>query len=153
MVMNKNKYNDDIYEMYEKEVLKLDKLTLKYNKLRLEVEELRYNNKQLNNKLSNINSIKEKEFSKEMEKITKSFSLEKEELKKELSKAYEEIKRLKRIICNDNEDNDDKDYLIDKLNNQVNKNSTNSSIPTSKEIGTKNKKTGVNTYNHRINKG
>ena len=57
-----------------------------------------------------------------------------------------EINRLKGII---NNNKIDKDYLIDKLNNQVNKNSTNSGIPTSKEIAKKNKKTGANTYNHR----
>ena len=37
--------------------------------------------------------------------------------------------------------------MIDKLTNQVNKNSSNSSIPTSKEI--KKIKTGSNIYNHR----
>lgn len=58
--MKKN-HNNDIYKMYEKEVEKNQQKTLKYNKLRLEVEELRYDNKKLNNKLSNINSIKEKE--------------------------------------------------------------------------------------------
>ena len=59
--MSKNKYNNDIYSMYEKESLKNQKITSKYNKLRWEVEELRYDNKKLNNELSNINSIKEKE--------------------------------------------------------------------------------------------
>ena len=57
--MSKNKYNNDIYTMYEKEVLKNQKITSKYDKLRWEVEELRYDNKKLNNELSNINSIKE----------------------------------------------------------------------------------------------
>lgn len=67
-------------------------------------------------------------------------------MQEDLLTAYEEIKRLKSQICTSNEN---KDYLIDKLNNQVNKNSTNSGIPTSKEIINKNKKTGANTYNHR----
>ena len=70
--MSKNKYNDDIYTMYEKEVLKNQKITSKYDKLRWEVEELRYDNKKLNNELSNINSIKEKEINKEVEKIVTS---------------------------------------------------------------------------------
>ena len=50
--MSKNKYNDDIYTMYEKEVLKNQKITSKYDKLRWEVEELRYDNKKLNNEKS-----------------------------------------------------------------------------------------------------
>ena len=52
--MSKNKFNNDIYNMYEKEVLKNEKITLKYKKLMWEVEELRYDNKMINNKLSNI---------------------------------------------------------------------------------------------------
>lgn len=144
--MSKNKYNNDIYTMYEKEVLKNQKTTSKYNKLRWEVEELRYDNKKLNNALSNINSIKEKEINKEVEKITKPLLAKNQKLQEELLKAYDEINRLKGII---NNNKTDKDYLIDKLNNQVNKNSTNSGIPTSKEIANKNKKTGANTYNHR----
>ena len=137
--MSKNKFNNDIYAMYEKEVLKNEKLTLKYNKLRWEVEELRYDNKKLNNELSNISSIKEKEINKEVEKITKPLIIENQKLKEELSKAYVEINRLK---CTINNTDIDKDYLIDKLNNQVHKDSSNSSIPTSKEIRT-------NKYNHR----
>ncbi|MGM9876828.1 MAG: transposase, partial [Bacilli bacterium] len=144
--MSKNKYNNDIYTMYEKETLKNQKITSKYNKLRWEVEELRYDNKKLNNELSNINSIKEKEINKEVEKITKPLLAENQKLQEDLLKAYDEINRLKGII---NNNKIDKDYLIDKLNNQVNKNSTNSGIPTSKEIANKNKKTGANTYNHR----
>lgn len=143
--MSKTKYNNDIYTMYEKEVIKNQKITSKYNKIRWEVEELRYDNKKLNNKLSNINSIKEKEINKEVEKITKPLLLENQKLKEDLLKSYDEINRLKKIINN----NVDKDYLIDKLNSQINKNSTNSGIPTSKEIVNKNKKTGANTYNHR----
>ena len=146
MIMSKNKYNNDIYTMYEKETLKNQKLTSKYNKLRWEVEELRYDNKKLNNELSNINSIKEKEINKEVEKIIKPLIEENQKLKEDLLKAYDEINRLKGIINNNEVD---KDYLIDKLNNRVNKNSTNSGIPTSKEIANKNKKTGANTYNHR----
>ena len=148
--MSKNKYNDDIYTMYEKEALKNQKLTLKYNKLRWEVEELRYDNKKLNNELSNINSIKEKEINKEVDKITKTFIEEYQKLQEDLLKAYDEINRLKEFI---NNNTTDKDYLIEKLNNQVNKNSTNSGIPTSKEIINKNKKTSVNTYNHRTTTG
>ncbi len=116
--MSKNKFNNDIYNMYEKEVLKNEKLTLKYNKLRWEVEELRYDNKVLNNKLSNINSIKEKEIIKEVERITRPLTIENQKLNSDLSKAYDKIHRLKSIINNTNVD---KDYLIDKLNNQINK--------------------------------
>lgn len=145
--MVKGKYNNDIYSMYEKEVLKNQKLTSKYNKIRWEVEELRYDNKKLSNKLSNINYIKEKEVNKEVEKITKPLLEKTQKLQEDLLKAYDEINRLKGIINSNDEEN--KDYLIDKLTNQVNKNSTNSSISTSKEIVNNKKKTGANTYNHR----
>lgn len=141
--MSKNKFNNDIYNMYEKETLKNEKLTLKCEKLMWKVEELRYDNKKLNKKLYNINSIKEKEIIKEVEKITKPIIIENQKLKEELSNALDEINRLKSII---NNDCNDKDYLIDKLNNQVHKDSSNSSIPTSKEIKNKNR---INQYNHR----
>lgn len=135
--MSKNKYNNDIYTMYEKETQKNQKLTSKYEKLRWEVEELRYDNKKLNNELSNINSIKEKEINKEVKKIIKPLLKENQKLQEDLLKAHAEINRLKEII---NNNQIDKDYLIDKLNNQVNKNSTNSGIPTSKEIVNNKKK-------------
>ena len=134
IIMSKNKYNNDIYTMYEKEAQKNQKITSKYNKLRWEVEELRYDNKKLNNELSNINSIKEKEINKKVEKITKPLLVENQKLQEDLLKAYDEINRLKEII---NNNKIDKDYLIDKLNNHVNKNSTNSGIHTSKEIANK----------------
>ena len=59
-----------------------------------------------------------------------------------LLKVYDKINKLKGIINNNIVDND---YLIEKLN----KNSTNSEISTSKEIVNKNKKTDINTYNHK----
>ena len=51
------KYNNQIYNLYEKEVEKNKKLSQKYEKLRWEVEELRYENKQLKSKLDNMDSI------------------------------------------------------------------------------------------------
>ena len=150
--MSRDKYNKDIYLMYEKEVEKNKKLTLKYNELRLEVENLRYENKKLNDKLFNIDFTKKKEFDFLKEKLVKLFNEEILNLNSSLLNAYDEINRLKKNINDKNNENKkeiDKDYLIDSLNNRVNKDSTNSSIPTSKEISNSNKKTRTNSYNNR----
>lgn len=130
--MKKN-YNKDIYKMYEEEVNKNKDKDKRIKDLELEVYVLKSNLKIYENKVNT-----------EVEKAVKPILEETKILKSELNKAYEEINRLKNQINTDN--NTDKDYLIDKLNNQVNKDSTNSSIPTSKEI---NPKRRTNTYNHR----
>lgn len=127
--MKKN-YNNDIYKMYEEEVKKNEEANKKIRDLELEVYVLKSNLK-----------ISENKINVEVEKAVKSILEETDALKIKLTKAYEEINRLKNQI-----NNTDKDYLIDKLNNQLNKDSTNSSISTSKEI--KNKRR-TNTYNHR----
>ena len=74
-----------------------------------------------------------------VEKATKPLKEENEKLKEKVKKALKEIERLK--------SGTEQNYILDKLSNQVNKNSTNSSIPTSKEI--RKTKTGANIYNHR----
>lgn len=128
--MKKN-YNNDIYKMYEEEVNKNKEKDIRIRDLELEVYALKLNIKSYENKINT-----------EVEKSIKPIIKENENLKSDLNKAYEEINRLKNYINDDN----DKDYLIDKLNNQVNKDSSNSSISTSKEI---NYKKRTNTYNHR----
>ena len=117
--MRLQSYNNNLYQMYEEE----------YNrniKLSKEIKELKLNNTNIQYEL--------KRFKKNIK------------LKEELEKAHQEIERLKKQIMQ--KENKDK-YTIDKLTNQVNKNSTNSSIPTSKEMSFKKEKTGPNTYNHR----
>lgn len=131
----KRVYNNDIYRMYEEEYNKNIEKDRRIKALELEIYVLKSNLKISENKI-NI----------EVEKAVKPFREENKNLKCDLNNAYEEINRLKNQINNSN--NIDKDYLIDKLNNQVNKDSTNSSIPTSKEIMS-NRRT--NTYNHRQN--
>lgn len=126
----KKSYNNDIYKMYEEEYNKNKLLIKEINDLRLKVYSL---NSDLTNTKNKIN--------KEIEKSVKLFVDENKKLKSDLEKAYKEINRLKKQI-----NNIDKDYLIDKLTNQINKDSSNSSIPTSKEI---NYKRRTNTYNHR----
>lgn len=143
----KSKYNNDIYTMYEKEISKSEKLSLKYEKVRWELEELRYDNRELKKKLDNISSIKERELNKIITDLKKEFKEENNKLKDDLEKAYKEIERLKKEINYKDNLHSSKDYEIDKLNNQVNKDSSNSGIPTSKEIKSKNNRT--NTYNHR----
>ncbi len=128
------KYNDDIYSMYEEEVVKNKIATNENNKLKLEVYVLKVNLKNYENKIFN-----------EVEKATKPFIEEINKLQNSLFKAYEEIDRLKVRINNKTENNNT--YELDKLKNQINKNSSNSGIPTSKEI--KKTKNGTNTYNHR----
>lgn len=130
--MKKN-YNNDIYIMYEEEVNKNKKKEKRIKELELEVYVLKSNLKICENKI-NV----------EIERTIKPILEENNNLKSDLNKAYDEINRLKNQINNSNKN--DKDYLIDKLTNQVNKDSSNSSIPTSKEIKSKRR---TNTYNHR----
>lgn len=130
------KYNDDIYSMYEEEVNKNKLLTKENVSLKLEVYVLGNELKKSENKIDI-----------EVKRAIKTYIEENIKLQKDLSIAYEEIDRLKTQINNNTEDNNS--YVLDKLNNQLNKNSSNSGIPTSKEI--KKSKTGVNTYNHRKN--
>lgn len=139
--MNRSKYNNDIYSMYEEECLKNEDLSKKLKYLKLENKNLKY---ELNYK----NDSFEQKMKFEIEKATSPLISENMILKGKLDDAYNEINRLKSQISS-NDIIDEKDYKIDKLTNQVNKNSTNSGIPTSKEI--KKDKSGANTYNHRKN--
>ena len=137
MNMIRKNINNEIYKMYEEEVNKNEKLTKDNSSLKLEIYVLKTDLKNAENKCN-----------KKVENATKPYIEEINKLKSDLDNAYNEIKRLKNELSNKDKD-DNKDYLIDKLNNQINKDSSNSSIPTSKEIGS-NSKRRTNTYNHRI---
>ena len=127
--------NNEIYRLYEDEVAKNEKAAKEIKDLKLEIFVLK----------SNLQASEGK-IKKAVNDATAPLTEEINKLQDELSKAYEEIDRLKTELSNkDNTDN--KDYEIDKLKNQINKDSSNSSIPTSKEIKHKNR---TNTYNHRI---
>lgn len=131
----------DTYVMYEEECYKNELLTKENKYLKIEVESL-------NNKLNYLKKSYDNKLNKELETVTTSLIKEKEQLENELKNANDEIMRLKKELENRINTEIDKDYEIDKLNCQLNKDSTNSSIPTSKEL-IKKKKTGPNTYNHR----
>ena len=123
---------NDIYKMYEEGIFKIEKLNKINKEQKLTIDTLNYELKKINKSMENkINSA--------VEKATKPLKEENEKLKEKVKKALKEIERLK----SEKEQN----YILDKLSNQVNKNSTNSSIPTSKEI--RKAKTGANIYNHR----
>lgn len=130
-----SKYNNDIYAMYEEEQSKNVELEKRIKNLKLENDNLKYELKYKNDSFA-------QKLKSEIEKTISPLINENIILKDKLNDAYNEIKRLKSQISSNN-----KDYKIDKLTNQINKNSTNSGIPSSKEIG--NKKTGTNMYNHR----
>ena len=135
--------NNEIYNMYEIEVNKANKLSKENQNLKLEIYCLKTELKKTNNNID-----------RKVENAIKPYIDENIKLKSELDKALNEIARLKKEVEKKNCNSEDKDYIIDKLNNQVNKDSTNSSIPTSKEIKPRNeKKTGANTYNHREKSG
>ena len=51
------KYNNQIYDLYEKEVEKNKRLSQKYEKLRFEVEDLRYQNKVLQKKVDEVDIL------------------------------------------------------------------------------------------------
>lgn len=123
-------YNGQIYKLYEKEVEKNNRLSQKYEKLRWEVEELRYDNKVLQKKVDEVDILIEKAVDKAVAKVTKIFE--------------EKIEILQK-------DNEEKAREIDRLRNQINKNSTNSSKPSSTDFTTpkKEKRTSANEYNYR----
>ena len=123
-------YNGQIYKLYEKEVEKNNRLSQKYEKLRWEVEELRYENKVLQKKVDEVDTLIEKAVDKAVAKVTKIFE--------------EKIEILQK-------DNEEKAREIDRLRNQINKNSTNSSKPSSTDFATpkKEKRTSANEYNYR----
>lgn len=137
--MSRSKFNDDIYNMYEEECNKNKILSKELQNIKLENSNLKYELKYQKDSMENkIKAL--------IKKVTSPLIEENEILKDKLKDSYNEIDRLKSQISSNS--TMDKDYKIDKLTNQINKDSTNSSIPTSKEIGKK--KTGTNTYNHRI---
>ncbi len=131
----KNKFNNEIYSMYEKEYNKNILLAKKINDYKLELENLKYELKYQKDGFENkIRKAIEKATSPLIEKISN--------LEDKLNNAYIEIDRLKSQL-------NEKDYKVDKLECSVHKDSTNSGIPTSKEISTKHIKSGTNTYNYR----
>ena len=123
--------------MYEEEVKKNEKLSEDIKKLKLEIYVLRNDLKSADAKAK-----------REIEKIKKLYEEKMSETKDSLEKAHQEINRLKeQLNCKVSDEN--KDYLIDKLTNKLNKNSTNSSIPTSKESISQSVERRTNEYNHR----
>lgn len=97
----------------------------------------------LKNELAN----ERKNVQRKIDNAIEAYKKQVESLTETVKKPYEEIERLKKYIETiENAAIEDSQYKIDKLTNQVNKNSTNSSIPTSKE----NKHTRTNSYNHRV---
>ncbi len=92
--MKKNKYNDDIYSMYEKEVNKNKLLTKEYASLKLEECILKRKINETKNKIDN-----------EINREIKFYNEENNKLQKDLSAAYEEIVRLKAEINSNTEDN------------------------------------------------
>ena len=116
--MRLQSYNNNLYQMYEEE----------YNrniKLSKEIKELKLNNTNLQYELKRFKKNIDNRITTEVTKATATLSSENIKLKEELEKAHQEIERLKKQIMQ--KENKDK-YTIDKLTNQVNKNSTNSSI-------------------------
>lgn len=142
-----------MYEQEHNEKLKIQK----ENKfLKLSNDILKDENKKLKND-------RDKNVEKEVQKAINPFLFFLNYLLKQCSEYYNEVIRLKKdnydlkhkednteeFKLDDNKIDENKDYMIDKLTNQVNKDSTNSSISTSKEMKHNKEKNGANTYNHR----
>jgi len=127
----KNKFNNDVYSMYEEEYNKNILLIQKNKNCKLELDNLKY---ELKCQSKNLENKIRKATSPLIEKIN--------DLENKLSDAYIEIDRLKSQL-------EEKNYKVDKLECSIHKDSSNSGIPTSKEIGNKHSKSGTNTYNHR----
>lgn len=131
----RNKFSNDVYSMYEEEYNKNILLSKKNKSYKLEIDNLKYEIKYLNKNVENkIRKAVEKATSSLIEKIS--------DLEDKLNNANIEIDRLKSQL-------EEKSYKVDKLECSVHKDSTNSGIPTSKEISTKHIKSITNTYNHR----
>ena len=140
--MRLQSYSNNLYQMYEEEYNKNLKLSKEIKELKLSNTNLQYELKRFKKNIDNRITV-------EITKATSALSSENIKLKEDLEKAYKEIDRLKNQISQkESIENKDK-YKIDKLTSQVNKNSSNSGIPTSMEIGNKKEKTGPNTYNLR----
>lgn len=135
-----NKYNNQIYKMYEEEYNKNVALSKENKTLKSKISSLEYELKYL--KKSTENKIQNS-----VQKATTQLINDNNLLQEKLDNALKEIDRLK------NEIEKNINYKIDKLTNQVNKDSTNSGIPTSKEIGISKHKKGTNLYNHREKSG
>ncbi len=131
----RSNYNNVTYKMYEEEYNKNFKLLKKIDDLKLENANLKY-------ELKHQKDSVQKKIESEIKKATTPLIEENRSLNDKLSNVYDEINRLKSQLKN-------KNYNIDKLECSVNKDSTNSGIPTSKEIKCRHPKTGTNTYNHR----
>ncbi len=136
--MSRSKFDNDIYLMYEKECNKNSLLHKEIKEYKLEIYNLKYEldylKKSTKNKIENA-----------VQKETILLKQENSNLKDDLYNANKEIERLKKEL-------NKKNYSIDKLECSINKDSSNSGIPTSKEIKSLKHKIGVNMYNHRQKK-
>ncbi len=118
-----------IYELYEKEVAKNERLSKKYEKVKIELDSIKAENKRLQKKVDEIDAYIERSIAKAVNKVTEHFE--------------EKIKMLEEQI-------QVKDSEIDRLRNHMNKNSTNSSKPPSTDIvSVKTEKSSANQYNYR----
>ena len=127
-----NKYNNQIYKMYVEETKKTDKLTLENKQLKKELKEVKLEFKKANEKIDNFNILIDKVVNAAVDRVTEKYE--------------KKIEELNVVIKNQSEE-------IDRLRNRINKNSSNSSKPSSTEIisskKNEDKKTSANQYNYR----
>ncbi len=151
----KNKFNNDIYSMYEKTIEKNEQLIKELKKEKLEIANLKY---QLNYQNKSFQNKLEKEIKKGNQPLLE----ENQILKDKLEKTIKEIERLQQVIAEKDslivtltERNANQEYQIDELSCSLKKDSSNSGITTSMErtCNTSNNKTGPNTYNNREETG
>lgn len=122
-------YEKQIYKMYEKEVAKNERLSKRCEKLQIELNSIKAENKVLQRKVDNIDEYINNRINKIVAQLTEKFDTEIEELKNQIKVKDEEIERLR---------------------NHINKNSTNSSKPSSTNMfPIKKENTSANQYNYR----
>lgn len=114
-----NKYNNQIYKMYVEETKKTDKLTLENKQLKKELKEVKLEFKKANEKIDNFNILIDKAVNAAVDRVTEKYE--------------KKIEELNIVIKNQSEE-------IDRLRNRINKNSSNSSKPSSTEIISSKKK-------------
>lgn len=118
---SKTNYSNFLYKDYERTQNKLDTV----------LEEL-----------SSIRKEHKHELRKLKKDLTADFKKEKQELKETIDTLTKELNKANELIQKLQDEND-------RLKNQINKNSNNSSKPSSTNIVTPKKKTGANLYNYR----
>ena len=127
----------------------LDNINKKYINTKDKLDKTKYEKELIEKQYNYLLKNNERKIEKEVKRVTEEFNKKVVEYENIVTNLYEEIDRLKEELQKKEENSL---FQIDKLENLVNKDSTNSSMPSSTDFVTPNKKkkTSANEYNGRI---